>query len=124
MIHFSDQTCGSISGPLENIIRAGKEIDDMSSLLTLAGVYRDCKVKFVERPAGVSEDVPVLVTFLPANQGEESQPSAEAEEEEARQAARERFLARVRQGMPFGGPPYLTRDELYDRFDRHDEDPR
>ena len=50
----------------------------MSSLLTLAGVYRDGKVEFAERPAGVGEDVPVLVTFLPANQGNESEPSAHA----------------------------------------------
>ena len=95
----------------------------MSSLLTVAGVYRDGKVEFVERPAGVGEDVPVLVTFLPASPGGVSEPSAHAAEE-ARQAARERFLARLRQGMPFGGPPYPKREELYDRFDRHDEDPR
>jgi len=44
-----------------------KEVDDMSSLLTLAGVYRDGKVEFAERPPGVGEHVPVLVTFFPAN---------------------------------------------------------
>ncbi len=77
----------------------------MSSLLTLAGVYRDGKVEFVERPAGVGDDVPVLVTFLPANQRGESELTARAADE-ARQAVRERFLARLRQGMPFGGPPY------------------
>ncbi|MGO9919972.1 MAG: hypothetical protein ACLQIB_35425 [Isosphaeraceae bacterium] len=48
----------------------------MSSPLTLAGIYRDGKVEFAERPTGVGEDVPVLVTFLPANQGGESEPSA------------------------------------------------
>ena len=95
----------------------------MSSLLTLAGVYRDGKVEFAERPTGVGEDVPVLVTFLPANHGSESEPSARAAEE-ARQAARVRFLARLKQGMPFGGPPYPKREELYDRFDRRDENPR
>ena len=47
----------------------------MSSLLTLTGVYRDGKVEFAERPAGVGEDVPVLVTFLPGNRGSESEPS-------------------------------------------------
>ena len=95
----------------------------MSGLLTLAGVYRDGKVEFAVRPAGVGEDVPVLVTFLPANQGSESEPSAHAAEE-ARRAARERLLARLKQGMPFGGPPYPKREELHDRFDRRDENPR
>ncbi len=27
-------------------------------------------------------------------------------------------MARLKQGMPFGGPPYAKREELYDRFDR------
>ncbi len=58
----------------------------MSSLLTLAGVYRDGKVEFAERPAGVGDDVPVLVTFLPANQGAESEPSAPAADESRRAA--------------------------------------
>ncbi len=95
----------------------------MSSLLTLAGVYRGGKVEFTERPAGVGEDVPVLVTFLPASQRGESEPSAHAVEE-VRRAARERFMARLKQGMPFGGPPYAKPEELYDRFDRPDENPR
>ncbi len=95
----------------------------MSSLLTLAGIYRDGKVEFAERPTGVGEDVPVLVTFRPTNHGGETEPSAHAAEE-ARRAARERFLARLKQGMPFGGPPYPKREELHDRFDRRDEDPR
>ncbi len=95
----------------------------MSSLLTLAGAYRDGKVEFPERPSGVGDDVPVLVTFLAANQGSESEPSAHVTEE-ARRAARERFVARLKQGMPFGGPPYAKREELYDRFDQRDESPR
>jgi hypothetical protein len=106
-----------------DIITGRREVDDMSSLLTLAGIYRDGKVEFAERPAGVGEDVPVLVTFLPANRGGESEPSAHAAEA-ARRAARERFVARLKQGMPFGGPPYPRREELYDRFDRRDENPR
>ena len=65
----------------------------------------------------------MLVTFLPANQGNESELSAPAAEE-ARLAARERFLARLKQGMAFGGPPYPKREELHDRFDRRDENPR
>ena len=95
----------------------------MSSWLTLAGVYRDGKVEFAERPAGVGEEVPVLVTFLPGNQRGESEPSAHADEV-VRRAARERLMARLKQGMPFGGPPYAKREELYDRFDRPDENPR
>jgi hypothetical protein len=90
---------------------ARKGVDDTSSLLTVAGVYRDGKVEFAERPSGVAEDAPVLVTFLPANQGSESEPSADAAED-ARRAARERFLARLKQGIPFGGPPYPKREEL------------
>jgi hypothetical protein len=96
----------------------------MSSLLTLAGVYRDGKVEFAERPAGVGEDVPVLVTFLAAIHGGVSEPSFDAAGEAARRAARARFLDRLKQGMPFGGPPYPRREELYDRFDRRDESPR
>ena len=94
----------------------------MSTMLTIAGVYRDGKVELAEQPAGVGEDAPVLVTFLPVNQGSESEPSAPATEE-ARRAAWERFLARLKQGIPFGGPPYPRREELYDRFDRRDEGP-
>ncbi len=66
----------SFSGPMGDVITGRKEVDDMSSPLTLAGIYRDGKVEFAERPTGVGEDVPVLVTFLPANQGGESEPSA------------------------------------------------
>ncbi len=95
----------------------------MSSLLIVAGVYRDGKVEFAERPTGACEDVPVLVTFLPADRGGEFEPSAHAAEQ-ARRAALERFLARLKQGMPFGGPPYPKREELHDRFDRRDENPR
>ena len=58
----------------------------MSSLLTLAGIYRGGKVEFTERPAGVGDDVPVLVTFLPASQRGESEPSAHPVEEVRRAA--------------------------------------
>lgn len=71
----------------------------MSSLLTLAGIYRGGKVEFTERPAGVGEDVPVLVTFLPENQRGEPEPSAHAVSE-GRRAVRERFMARLKQGSP------------------------
>ncbi len=106
-----------------DIITGRKEVDDMSSLLTLAGVYRDGKVEFAERPAGVGEDVPVLVTFLPANQGSESEPSAHAAEE-ARRAACERLLARLKQECLSADRRIPDREELYDRFDRRDKNPR
>jgi hypothetical protein len=95
----------------------------MSTMLTITGVYRDGKVELAERPTEVGEDVPVLVTFLAVNRRSESEPSASATEE-ARRAAWERFLARLKQGIPFGGPPYPRREELYDRFDRRNEGPR
>jgi len=104
-----------------DIITGRKVVHDMSSLLTLAGIYRGGKVEFAERPTGVGEDVPVLVTFLPANQVDESEPSAHAAEE-ARRAARERLVARLKQGMAFGGPPYPKREELYGLS--RGEDPR
>src|SRR5262249_28664574 len=109
--------------PREGIIAGRKEVENMSTMLTIAGVYRDGKVELAERPTGVGEDVPVLVTFLPVNPGSESEPSTPVAEE-ARRAAWERFLARLERGIPFGGPPYPRREELYDRFDRRDEGPR
>jgi hypothetical protein len=93
------------------MITGRKEVHEMSNLLTLAGVYRDGRVEFAERPPGVGDDVPVLVTFLSSDEGNQSEPSADAGQE-ARLAARERFLARLKQGMPFGGPPYPKREEL------------
>jgi hypothetical protein len=113
----------SFTEPMGDMIMGRKGVNDMSSILTLAGVYRDGKVEFAERPSGVAEDVPVLVTFLPANHGSESEPWADAADD-ARRGAREPFLARLKQGMPFGGPPYPKREELHDRFERSDESPR
>jgi hypothetical protein len=99
----------------------------VSTLLTITGVYRDGKVELSQRPEGLAESASVLVTFLPAP--EASQPSAGATSEGAdaeatRRAASERFLARLKKGIPFGGPPYSRREELYDRFERRDENPR
>jgi hypothetical protein len=85
----------------------------VSTVLTITGIYRDGKVELSQRPEGLGENASVLVTFLPANEGTEPVPEAEA--------ARERFLARLKKGIPFGGPPYPKREELYDRFERHDE---
>jgi hypothetical protein len=62
----------------------------------------------------------VLVTFLPANGASEPVAAAQAADvgEVARRAAAERFLARLKKGIPFGGPPYPRREELYDRVER------
>jgi hypothetical protein len=97
----------------------------MSTLLTITGVYRDGKVELSQRPEGLGENASVLVTFLPETAGIEPVPGARTgdAEAEARRAAGERFLARLKKGIPFGGPPYPNREELYDRFERHDEDP-
>lgn len=46
---------------------------------------------------------------------EDREPRTEAER---RLEAGRRLLARFKQGIPFGGPPYPKREELYDRFDR------
>ncbi len=95
----------------------------MSTVLTIRGVYRDGQVELSQRPEGLGERAPVLVTFLPADEGSEPEPAADAEAE-ARRAAGERFLARLKRGIPFGGPPYPKREELYDRPGPHDENPR
>jgi hypothetical protein len=34
-------------------------------LKTIEGIYREGKVELAERPEGVGDEVPVLVTFLP-----------------------------------------------------------
>jgi hypothetical protein len=98
----------------------------MSTLLTITGVYRDGKVELSQRPEGLGENAAVLVTFLPAKGTIQPGPMAQAAvaEAAARRAAGERFLARLKQGIPFGGPPYPRREELYDRFEHHGEDPR
>ena len=85
----------------------------MLTLLTITGVYRDGKVELSQRPEGLGEHAPVLVTFLPEDEG--SRPEPAAGEAEAKRAAGERFLARLKQGISFGGPPYPKREELYDR---------
>jgi len=84
------------------------------SLTTVEGVYRDGEVQLSERPSGIDE-ASVLVVFLPAN-GAGSQPiAAEARTAVGREAARQRAFARMRAGVPLGGPPYPTREELHDR---------
>ena len=42
----------------------------MSTMLTIKGVYRDGKVELSERPRDVSEETPVMVTFLTNEQSQ------------------------------------------------------
>ena len=92
------------------------------TMITVEGVYRDGRVELPERPAGIGEPTPVLVTFLTPELAERRDELARACES-ARLDATERFLARLSKGIAFGGPPYPKREELYDRFDSGDEGP-
>ncbi len=72
-------------------------------LTAIEGIYRDGQVELLEQPEGLRE-ARVIVTFLPL-----------ASSERARKEARNRMLARMRAGLSLGGPPYPTRDEIYNR---------
>jgi hypothetical protein len=69
----------------------------------IEGIYKDGQVELLEQPEGLRE-ARVIVTFLPLTAPERS-----------RDEARDRMLARMRAGLSLGGPPYPTRDEIYDR---------
>jgi hypothetical protein len=91
-------------------------------LQTIEGIYRDGKVELAVQPTNVTE-ARVMVIFLPVEQKAEEKDKPVQDPEEARRAARQRLLARLEQGIPFGGPPYPKREELYDRvygFDKED----
>ncbi|HEX8201232.1 MAG TPA: hypothetical protein VF590_12155 [Isosphaeraceae bacterium] len=91
-------------------------------LQTIEGIYRDGKVELAAQPANVTE-ARVMVIFLPVELVAVEQDKPVQEPEEARRAARQRLLARLEQGISFGGPPYPRREELYDRvygFDQKD----
>jgi hypothetical protein len=94
----------------------------VSTTLTIKGVYRGGKVEFSERPEGVGEEVPVFVTF-PTKETTTQEIKTNLIADQTRRDAAERFLARLKEGIPFGGPPYPKREELYDRIDRTDEGP-
>lgn len=72
-------------------------------LTAIEGIYKDGQVELLEQPEGLRE-ARVIVTFLPLMTLERS-----------RGEARDRMLARMRAGLSLGGPPYPTRDEIYDR---------
>ena len=72
-------------------------------LKAVEGIYKDGEVELLERPEELRE-ARVIVTFLPATPSELSREEAQA-----------RVLSRMRAGIPLGGPPYPTREEIYDR---------
>jgi hypothetical protein len=72
-------------------------------LTAIEGIYKDGQVELLEQPEGLRE-ARVIVTFLPLTTSERS-----------RGDVRGRMLARMRTGLSLGGPPYPTRDEIYDR---------
>jgi hypothetical protein len=73
-------------------------------LPTVEGVYDNGRVELTERPIGVGR-AKVYVTFVIEG------PAAEG----ARADAVDGWVASLREGLPLGGPPYPTRDDLYDR---------
>ena len=73
------------------------------ALLALEGFYEDGKIELKEHPAGVRK-ARVVVTFLP--------DSDSAAKETARRAAAARMIARMKEGIDFGGT--FNRTEMYD----------
>jgi hypothetical protein len=88
------------------------------AIATVKGIYRaqDGTIQLDERPEGVADATPVIVTFLPVESGPDSE--ADQPSEEARREAAQRLFALLKEGIPFGGPPYPKREELYDRVHR------
>jgi len=84
------------------------------ALVTVEGTYRDGKVELAEQPEGL-EGARVIVTFLDTN-------GASAGSGDSREAVKQRVIARMRHGINLGGPPYPTREEIYEerlrKFDR------
>jgi hypothetical protein len=72
-------------------------------LTAIEGIYRNGQVELLEKPEGLPE-ARVIVTFLPR-----------APAERPHEEARNRMLSRMRAGLHLGGPPYPTREEIYDR---------
>lgn len=68
------------------------------------GIYRGGQIELAETPDGIAEGVRVRVEFLPRELTDEE-----------RRAAGDRLMARMRQGIDFGGSPYPSRESLYDR---------
>jgi hypothetical protein len=82
------------------------------ALLTVEGIYKDGKVEHPELPGTIDSPSQVIVTFLPALKlAVGSDPGVV----ENRETIRLRVIARMRDGIHFGGPPYPSREELHDR---------
>ena len=75
------------------------------ALVTVEGVYRNGKVELAEAPEETPSETRVLVTFL-----SQDGPASAAE---ARRAAGERLIARMRAGIDFGGKGF-DREALYE----------
>jgi hypothetical protein len=89
------------------------------ALLTIEGVYEDGKVELHEQPSRIPPRTRVLVTFL-SEEGRDARADELLERQRKRREAAERLLARMREGISFGGPPYPKREDLYDRFNSGD----
>src|SRR4051812_30203117 len=73
----------------------------------IEGTYRDGKVELDELPKDVGS-ARVYELFVP----QQTQPE---QPDERRQHAMNDFLKHMKTGYALGGPPYPTRDEIYDR---------
>ncbi len=74
-------------------------------LTTVEGRYENGRVELAEQPPGV-ERAKVYVTFV---------VDSPTEPKSAPPDAIEQWIAFLSEGLALGGPPYPTRDELYDR---------
>jgi hypothetical protein len=72
----------------------------------IQGTYREGKIVLDERPHDVVS-ARVYVLFVP--------DETTAESEQRRQQAMDDLLAHMKKGYDFGGPPFATREEIYDR---------
>jgi hypothetical protein len=75
---------------------------------TFVGIFRDRKVEFTAAPPGLVDGTRVKVQPLA-----EEPPNAVE-----REALRQEAFAEMKAGLNLGGPPYPTRDEIYDRHGR------
>ena len=74
-------------------------------LLTVEGTYSNGRVELREEPP-VQVDARVIVTFL-----ESSEPALASD----RELLRQRAIERMERGLPLGGSPYPSREEIHDR---------
>ena len=79
-------------------------------LTAVEGVYRQGKVELSEAPTGIEESS-VLVIFLQREAGDRAVSRAQVEPTDV---LLKRIQQRMEQGIPLGGPPYPTREEIYE----------